>query len=141
MAEEHAKTEAAKSYIDTKEGQDHIRICIPKCPYRVLQAEKDEAVEGERLRKVATKEEEETKGGRHFTPRISPCPVRVESGSTGTSDVETVTPLNPAWDGGLKGSHSIVGTEVQSMQPAERRAAKADSNMLSAEGERKVSER
>ena len=37
----HAQTPEARSYLDTKEGQDHIKICIPSCPYKKLQAERE----------------------------------------------------------------------------------------------------
>ena len=39
---DHTQKPESSSYLDTDEGQAHIRICIPSCPYRKLEADKDE---------------------------------------------------------------------------------------------------
>ena len=51
-SKDHAKSEHAKEWIDTKEGQDHMKICVASCPYRKLIAEKDAEAKGEEVQKT-----------------------------------------------------------------------------------------
>ena len=48
---EYAKIEHAKDWIDTKEGQDHLKICVKTCPYRLLKASKKAEAKGEEAKK------------------------------------------------------------------------------------------
>jgi hypothetical protein len=60
-AEEQANTPETRSWLDTKEGQAHIKICIPSCEYKILQAKRDadakleEELKAEKLRKQLEK--------------------------------------------------------------------------------------
>ena len=39
--EEHAESKQANAWLETKEGKDHLKICIPACPYKLLKARLD----------------------------------------------------------------------------------------------------
>ena len=51
-SKEHTKTEQAKAWLETKEGQDHLKICIPSCPYKLLKAKLDAEANGEEVKKA-----------------------------------------------------------------------------------------
>jgi hypothetical protein len=164
--EEHVKTPEAKSYLDTKEGQDHIRICILSCPYRKLQAERDAVakkdadaktqkwyqdavVEDARKHRVvheqkaydATLDIDTETGLKRLRICVPTCPHRLESGGPVSDKSVIGIPVNEAWKVVLKtGLGSVVGEVEDDEADNGDDDSEAVSKVVGLEGEGMVSE-
>ena len=72
-SKEHTKTEQGKAWLKTKEGQGHLKICVPSCPYKLLKAKLDAEANGEEVKKAdaAAKTKED-----HLKICVASCPYR-----------------------------------------------------------------
>lgn len=72
-AEEQLQTEPSLAWLETKEGQDHLRLCLPNCPYKLLLANLPAVTKGKEAKKDWIDTEE---GQNHLKICVSNCVYR-----------------------------------------------------------------
>lgn len=102
------------SWIDTKEGQNHLRICVESCPYRAVEAQGAAAPKEEQIKRAT--EEELLKN--HLRICVKSCPYRVvEEGDHG--DMTFLKGVMAEKKQALKnGGNNLPGGETESKETA-----------------------
>lgn len=86
---EHAKTEQAEAWLETKEGQDHLKICIPSCRYKLLKKRLDAEAKGEEVKEAdaAAKARED-----HLKICVPSCPYHKTNGDVLEGEASATAP-------------------------------------------------